>query len=188
MDLVPLKVKIGIKPEGGHSYPNFNLLAPGSRSFNGIAMDWAKYVDLFGGWSYDKVCGHHETDEESPNLCEWWGLLLVPEAFASAAIEQFPSLCEEIDEAEYERLYDSRCAAKLPDQVVDSAALDHIERMERLEAAGKVQAPTAGEITRRSKALDPKSSEPGIRENPKKTWLRCKASSGCQIVERLRKA
>ncbi len=88
MDLVALKVKIGLRPNGHEDHPDFNqidseietrlneidLIPPadmtpeieaerttimGQRIRKG--MDWSYYIDKHGmGWHYDKSCGHKE--------------------------------------------------------------------------------------------------------------------------------
>jgi hypothetical protein len=85
-ELVAIKVRIGLKPNGHAEYPNFNELG----SVRKENMDWAIYVDQFGiGWQYDKTSGHKEHSEDSPAGMQW-GMLLVPTDFAREAVEMFP--------------------------------------------------------------------------------------------------
>ena len=55
MELVPLKVKIGLKLDGGkkvHGYPDFNQIDSVIRD----NMDWSYFVDKYGGWHYYQEC------------------------------------------------------------------------------------------------------------------------------------
>ncbi|MCC5302495.1 hypothetical protein, partial [Staphylococcus aureus] len=71
MELVALKVMIGLHEQGHAAYPDFGSLACVKAS----GADWAHYVDRAGsGWLYSR-CGHKEHEDDSP-FGEQWGMLL----------------------------------------------------------------------------------------------------------------
>lgn len=124
MDLVPLKVTIGLKTEKKkrfHAYPPFNELPEALRD----GMDWSYFVDQHGGWHYDKVSGHNEEDAESPRGV-WHGMLLVPEGFANEAISRWPEQCSILNEAQAERFYEDRVTVNQPEIQEDAEALQII--------------------------------------------------------------
>ena len=89
MELTPIRVIIGLKKDGGNSYPDFNKLPEELRD----GMDWCRFVDRFGGWYYNKV-SDHQSDDDGQKFgtgahC-WCGLLMVPDDFAQAAVNAFP--------------------------------------------------------------------------------------------------
>ena len=85
-NLVPLKVRIGLHGNGHAKYPDFNSL----KTIQDIGVDWSVYVDMYGdGWLYDKKSGHRDDTPDSP-FGQQWGVLLVPEEFASEAAKAFP--------------------------------------------------------------------------------------------------
>lgn len=186
IQLVPLKVKIGLRPNGHADHPLFNDLDPAVR---GDGIDWSIYIDkVGGGWHYDKKCGHREADAaaDSPVGMQW-GCILVPEDFATAAIAMFgpdgtsptqKGVVEEINEVTFETFYDTRAHAHEPGEIRDTDVLQAL-------AAKKVLgiAQTQDDLD----ALDPAKPQAGIRANPRKTWAQAKALEGRTILARLKK-
>lgn len=167
--LVPLKVKIGLHPNGHAKYPGFNSLA----SVMDSGMDWSRYVDVLGdGWHYDKCCGHKESEVDSP-YGQQWGILLVPQVFATEAVAAFPSECQTISEIEYEAFHNERAHAHEEDEELDLDRLKSIEQKTRLGQALTEQ---------QTNALDPKHEERGIRKNKRRLWADYKALKDIQIV------
>jgi len=106
-ELVPLKVKIGIKENGQAKYPDFNQLQVVKDS----GMDWSKYVDIQGlGWHYDKTSGHKEETVDSP-FGQQWGVLIVPKVFVTEATTTFPDDCTKLTESELEDFYNNKAHA-----------------------------------------------------------------------------
>lgn len=163
MELVCLKVKIGAKQETGKrgesrrvaAYPSFNELPDGIRD----GMDWSHFVDQYGGWHYD-CCGHDEEDEESPRGMQW-GMILVPEDFANAAVERWPDQCSILDGRQAEAFYESRVTRDEPDVIEDLDVLQVI--------AAKRQAGLAEDDSDRA-ALDPDNPKRGRRKNDRKKF------------------
>jgi hypothetical protein len=170
MELVPLKVKIGLKPGGGHQFPNFNSIDPGLRD----NMDWSHYVDKFGGWHYDKVAGHHDDDtaNDSPPGT-WIGMLLVPDGFATAAVAQFPDTCSVYSEVDCADFYDNRAHKHEPEIKEDKEVLQAIQAKRALGIAED-----QGDID----ALNPDHPALGRRRNKLNTFNDFKTQKGITVA------
>ncbi len=167
MELVPIKVKIGLKNNGHHRFPSFNELASALRD----NVDWSVFVDKFGGWHYDQVCGHAEEDVTSPRG-NWNGMLLVPEDFANAAVAAFPDECSILTETEAEKFYEERGHIREP------AIREDTERLQAIQAKGALGiAQDQGDLN----ALDPDHPAPGLRRNKKKTFAGFKTEQGITV-------
>lgn len=176
MHLVPLKVRIGLKQQKRrqiHAYPDFNSLDAELRD----GLDWCHFVDQYGGWHYDQIAGHADHDDESPRGT-WFGMLLVPEAFALAAVAKFPDQVEILDETEAERFYEQRAHVNEPAVHEDVQVLQAI-------AAKRALGVKEDEHDRR--ALDVNHSSSGRRVNKKKTWDGFKQACGIEIHPGCRK-
>jgi len=167
MQLVPLRVRIGLDQKNRHQYPAFNTLPESVR----LGMDWSRLIDRFGGWLYDKKCGHHNDDTESP-AGYWFGVIMVPSGFAEAAVDKFPDDCEPLTETELATYYETRHKHGEPDTLWDLEAMQLI--------AAKRQAGLPEDDDDRA-ALDPESDTPGRRRNKAKQFQHFKASRGLQL-------
>jgi len=179
MDLVPIKVKIGLRTSGEANHPNFNTLAVVVDS----GMDWSNYIDTFGsGWLYDQDSGHKETrdnkDEWDSPHGEQWGMVLVPKLFADQAVAAMPGIVTKLDETKCQHFYDNFHAKNLPDNNVDEKALKEFQAKTSSGAELTVE-----ETARRDKALDPNDSAPGITKNQNKKWVDFKTMKGVNIVQ-----
>jgi hypothetical protein len=174
MDLVPLKVKIGLRDNGMHAFPAFNSISASLRG----GVDWSNFVDRFGGWHYDQVCGHDKEEQGSPRGC-WNGLLFVPEDFANAAVSQFPDQCEIIDETDAEIFYNERAHVRDAEIREDTTVLQSL-------AAKKALGMELDSSD--NDALDPDHPALGRRRNTKKTYAGFKSERGMKIKAQLEKA
>lgn len=166
--LIPLKVKIGLTPKGAAAYPDFNQLPLLVK----LGIDWSLYVDAEGdGWHYDKLCGHKEEDETSPQG-QQWGVLLVPLQFAEEAEFMFPSLVEIMSEADFIYFYDNRTQCHAQEEEIDSEIVASITKKQELGLALTAQ---------QLKAIDPATSERGIRPNTNRFWAAYKAKRGIEL-------
>ena len=178
MDLVPIKVTIGLRPNGHAAYPEFNNLVPAA---DRDEMDWSHYVDKFGGWQYDKLAGHKEDDPAAGSpLGVQHGVLLVPKAFAVAALAS-PDVSE-LAEAELVTFYNTRAHAHEPDVAADQSALEEIKNLRDRADTVPEKPLTVEELQRIAKAYDPDDPEPGLKRNPNKNITRFKAKMGVTIV------
>lgn len=169
MELVPLKVEIGLKSDGSHDFPNFNEINPNLRD----GLDWSIYIDQFGGWHYDQISGHVDDDplDGSPRGT-WIGMLLVPDAFAQAAVTQFPTKCSIITEAKAQGFYEQRGHVRDPEIREDTDVLQAIKAKRDL-AIPEDQADLD--------ALNPDHPALGRRRNKRKTWAGFKTAEGVTI-------
>lgn len=172
MELVPIKVRIGLKSVKSkmlHAHPDFNTLPEELRD----GLDWSHYVDKFGGWKYDNVAGHsdHDPDNDSPNGM-WLGMLLVPEAFAQAAVEKFPEQCFFLTETECERFYEDRHTFDQPEINDDT---------ETLQAVAAKRAAGIPEDDQDRNAMDPDNPMRGRRRNKTKTFAGYKQQRGISV-------
>lgn len=190
-----LKVKIGLKPDGSADYPNFGSLA----SVQASGLDWSRYIDTHGkGWMYDKSSGHNDDDVDSP-AGQQWGLLVVPEAFATEAVAAFPATCERITEAALEAFHDARCTAHIPEDQFDESLVNSLanayQSLLQIEISDPLYAGlTAGQknkitslrqslAVRLVKALDPDDVEPGRKRNLRKLWATRRVKEGVTVVD-----
>lgn len=170
MDLVPLKVTIGLKTEKKkrvHAYPPFNQIPEAMRD----GMDWSHFVDQYGGWHYDKMCGHNEEDADSPRGV-WHGMLLVPEDFANEAVNRWPSQCKILSESQAERFYEDRCTVHQPEIQEDAETLQII--------AAKRQAGIAESADDKA-AMDPDNPRRGRTKNKTKKFADMLAHRGLRL-------
>jgi len=165
-ELVPLKVKIGLKPNGHAEYPAFKDVM---RDLN-LSGDWSNYIDRFGGWHYD-CCGHQEAEPDSPVGMQW-GMLCVPKEFAEKCVELFPDTCSVLTESECEEFYNNKAHRDDPEFHED---LQELQTIAALEALGE-------DVTaRKAKALDPDDPARGRRRNKRKFWSDYKQQRGVTI-------
>ena len=169
MDLVPIKVAIGLKSEKGkrlHAFPPFNELPVELRD----NMDWSHFVDQYGGWHYD-FCGHDEEDDECPRGM-WQGMLLVPESFANESVARWPEQCSILNAEQAERYYEERVTVKEPEIVEDLEALQIIAAK---RGAG------LPETQEDRDALDPDKPNRGRTRNKRKKFADMLAAKGLKL-------
>lgn len=170
MPHVVIKIKIGLHPNGHAKYPDFNQIASNLRD----RMDWSSYVDKHGGWHYDKLSGHSDEDiAESSPVGMQWGMLIVPEAFATEAISKFPSEVSIITEAEATIFYETRAHSHEPSIIENQEVLQTIVNKRSLGIA---------EDQQDKDALDPNHPSPGRRRNKLKTWVGFKKQRGIVLA------
>ncbi len=170
MNLVPIKVKIGLRPNGHADHPDWSKLP--------LAQTEDHATHMFHGWQYDKTSGHQESTSDSPHGMQW-GAVLVTQQFATEAVATFPALVSVMTEAEFEIFWDEKVHAHMPAESVNVEALQGL-RAERdlLVGLGGDTTEVEGHIIR---ALDPDDSMPGKRRNLLKTWRDAKVHLGAII-------
>lgn len=172
MELIPLKVKIGLKNEGGkklHAFPDFNQIDSALRD----NMDWSYFVDKFGGWHYDQISGHADDDpSDGTPRGNWDGMLCVPNTFAQAAVTMFPAQCSILTETQAETFYDTR------GHVRDSAIKEDTNVLQAIKAKRDL-----GIVEDQADldALNPDHPTPGRRRNKRKDWIGFKTAEGVTI-------
>lgn len=191
VDLVPIKVKILIGPDGMHQYPAFNKVPPQLRG----DLNWSKFFDRYTGWHYDKLSGHGEVDQrgdaDDPHRNDdvkcWYGAACLPADFVEEAVREFPGLVEILPEASWERFYNERSHVHAETEILDLQDLQKLQARVALEQAGVAPTPSAEILTLRAEMLDPDNLRRGIRKNPEKTWEGYKTKKGITIRSQERK-
>jgi len=174
-ELVPIKVRIGLKDNGHAAYPDFNKIDSSIRK----NLNWSTYVDRQGiGWHYDKTCGHQDFrtgDDFGDAFGEHCGCLCVPEDFAKAAVEIFPNDVKYLTEEEMEDFYDNQAHIHEPEEHVDESALKAFEIKHR--AMGMAAMEDLAYIA----AIDPDNPAPGIRKNTNRHWADFKTKTNFKV-------
>ncbi len=179
MNLTPIKIKIGLRPNGHADHPDWTKLPM-------ITKDEETRTYAPFSWVYDKSCGHADTrtDVTQP---EWdsplgmqWGCMLTTVAFADEAITAYPDTISKITEAEFEDFYDTKARAHVSEFKYDMRALEAL-KLERDLASGLGQNLTDVE-TRIAKALDPDDPTKGKIRYDEKTFGDFKTKYGVTIV------
>lgn len=167
-DVVPIKVRIPLRPNGHADHPDWTQL-PLS---NGGQVD--PVTHMRGGWIYDR-CGHHDEDAESP-IGVQFGMLLVSEQFADEAVAMFPGVVEKVlDEQDVETWIEERATKHLPDFKLDRDELQALAaERDLLEKTGQ---PVNEVDSRINKALDPDHPAPGRRRMANKRWVDLKGAA-----------
>lgn len=171
MELVPIKVTIGLRKDGNADYPDFGLLGIVILS----ELNWSVYVDQQGsGWLYS-CCGHKEVEPGSP-FGQQFGMLLVPATFAAEAAAMYPTIVEILSEVEAETFYDDDVAKNYDEEILDLAII------EAITARDKVTPSLGPRTSHQEKAMDKDDPTPGIRPNWRKTFVQFKAKTGITIA------
>ena len=166
MSHVALKVRIGLRPNGHAAYPDFNRITAGLRD----NVDWSIFVDKHGGWHYDQVAGHADEDLAAASpIGMQWGLLVVPEAFADAAVALFTSDVSALNDADAGTFYNDRA------HVRDSEIKENLEVLQAISAKRGLGIPPNADD---ANALDPAHPAAGRRNNKLKTWAGFKTQRG----------
>ncbi len=178
MKRVPLRVEMP-KGANGIMYPDFDQIASGLRK----GLTWTEYFEVCGGWFYDKLSGHDQTDTYNPNPETWMGAVLVDAAFADEAMRLFPARCKVLTEVEFLEFHDDRCTIQQP--------LEHINADRLLQIRAKygilegILSKDDARITalEDKQALDPEHPAPGIVRNRRKKLADVKIQRNLEIDE-----
>lgn len=183
--VVPLKVKIGLRPNGHADHPDWTklplaLVGPGNSVENA-----AVHMNFLGGWKYDKTSGHADNTLDSP-VGQQFGMIFVTEQFATEAEAEFPTLITRLTEAETIDFWDNKAHAHLDEfrrdqQVLDGLKMEH----DLLLLAGGADASRITALKAKiRRALNPDDPEPGLRRNLEKTWVLRLPTSGIVLKGR----
>ena len=171
MNLVPIKVKIGLRLNGHADHPDWYKLP--------LAKSAEPSTHMFFGWKYDKTSGHKESSVDSPVGVQY-GMVFVTEQFAKEAKEVFPDLIAELTEAEAEDFWDNKVYAHMPENKIDTNILQayQTELALRKELGQDVTELKAKII----KALDPNDPEPGLKKEVLKKFADAKVALDLNII------
>jgi len=182
--VVPIRVKIGLRPNGHADHPAWELLpmiaAEVSASAARDLIDAAVRKHTVGSWHYDKSSGHTVETPESPRGMQW-GMLLVSKAFADQAVVAFPALVTILTQAECQAFWDTKAYAHIADEDFNIETLqglklyrDLLKDLKKADNAPEVLAVDA----KIAKALDPLDAYPGVKKNMLKQWADAKDQLG----------
>lgn len=170
-NLIPIKVKIGLRSNGYADHPDWTKL---------LMINYDSEVRKFApsGWIYDKSCGHQEDSIDSPRGMQW-GCLLCTQQFADEAVATFPDLIIQLTEVEFEDFYNNKAMAHLPETNYDIDILKGLET--ELNLKEKLGQDTTVLKSKIEKALDPSNKEQGVRKNNERYWSDYKIKKGFEI-------
>lgn len=174
-NIVPIKVKIGLRPSGHADHPAWDTLPLAQTS---IPEETIK-SHVHCSWRYDKTCGHQEDSVDSPFGMQW-GMMLVSLQFANEAVTAFPGIVSIMTELECQDFWDNKAHAHVPENRIDEKALNALNTELQLKKAIG-QSTTALEV-KIARALDPNDKERGLRDNKDKTWAKAKVNMGVSVV------
>jgi len=179
--IVPIRVEIGLKPNGHHDFPDWHQL-PLAQSDDPANHQIVK-------WLYDKTSDFEDDDAHSP-LGLWIGVMCVTAQFASEAVTLFPTRVSVMTEADLADFYDNRAMARQSDELRDDRQLASLHTEFVLVRDLIAEFPANTKLKNRAtalkslllKALDPDDDTPGVRTNPKRRWATIKAKRGYIVV------
>jgi hypothetical protein len=179
-DIVPIKVKIGLRPNGHADHPDWTLL-PCAGSGTKTQKEQNLRAHMFAGWFYDKTSGHQD-DTPGSELGVQYGMLGVSNTFAQEALAMFPSLITVLSDAQAQTFYDTKAMAHVSENRANNDLLQALNaELQLRESLGQTTEVTALKA-KIAKALDPDDPEPGLKRNPTKTWVGIKNKMGLNAV------
>ena len=185
--VVPLKVKIGLRPNGHADHPDWTKLPLAQTGPGNSVQNAAAHMKFLGSWKYDKTSGHADDTPDSP-VGEQWGMIFVTEQFAAEAEAdpEIGSLVLRMTEAEAIDFWDNKAHAYLDEYRRDVDLLNGLKTEHDLLilAGGASAARIAVLKDKIRRALDPDDPEPGLRRNLEKTWALREPTSGVVLKGR----
>lgn len=179
MDGVPIKVKIGLRPNGHADHPDWTILplvAGGATKEDRENLVRAHQIER---WKYDNTSGHEDDTADSPKGMQW-GMMIVTKEFAEQAMAQWPTLVFEMTEAEAEDFWNNRAMAGVPRFKYDTDQLIGMKAERDLRIA---LAQDTKELDQRiAVALDPATKVPGVRERRETVWSQHKEDSKLTVI------
>ncbi len=173
MRLVPIRVKLGLRPNKHCDHPDWQLLP--------LAKDGEPGLQMSDGWHYDKKYGHREKGPDSP-IGMQWGMVFVTPLFARQAITVFPELVTEMTEIEVEDFYNNRCMAHLSENKADVTILQVLQT--ELALRKELEQDVTELKAKIVKSLDPDDDEPGVQKNIMKKFADYKEVKGLILVKK----
>lgn len=172
---VAIKVRIGLKENGHHDYPQWGDLPMAEGKGTYIEREQFASLDQKIKWKYDKVSGHQEDEPDSPRGTQW-GMMIVSEQFADEALAMWPDRVFEMTEAEAEEFWTERAHKHVPDNKHDTDVLRGLALERELTLILDRSANTDVIDAAITKALDPNHPNSGVRRTKGKIWAEAKAS------------
>ena len=179
MDVVFIKVKIGLRPNGDADHPDWTQL-PCAGIDTKEEKELKLRTEMFLGWFYDQISGHQDDSIGSP-LGVQYGMLGVSDKFANEAKQMWPDKIEILTEVQAEDFYNNRVTVNQPENRYDADELQglYYELQLKKELAEDVE-PVK---TRISMALNPENDVSGVRKNKTKIWTDLKTQKGIEVIQ-----
>ncbi len=187
--VVPLKVKIGLRPNGHADHPDWTKLPLAQTGPGNSVENAAAHMKFLGGWKYDKTSGHVDDTPDSP-VGQQFGMIFVTEQFATEAEAEFPGIITRLTEAEAIDFWDNKAHAHLDENRRDAGVIDGLVAELRLVQAvartgnAEDQARLVALKGKIRNAIDPDHAEPGLRRNMEKRWALRQSTSGVVLKGR----
>jgi len=159
MKLIPIKVKIGLRPNGHADHPDWTKLPM-------IESDLETRNYAPSSWIYAE-CGHQESTLDSPRGMQW-GMMLVTREFADEALQVLPDIISELTPAEAKIFFTEKCRSEMPENRVNDRILSGLAS--ELQLRESLSQDVTELKVKIAKALDPLDKEPGVKKNPLKKW------------------
>jgi len=180
--VIALKVKIGLRPNGYADYPDWGGVLPLAQTGNTKAeKEQIAASHMIVSWHYDKTSGHQESSLDSPYGTQW-GMILVTEQFAAEAEAAFPTLVFRMTETEAQDFWDNKAWGHVPENRLDRDELQAL--LAQRDLMTKVNRPAA-EIanldTIINQALNPDHPRIGVRKEKLKKWADAKSRLDIEI-------
>ncbi len=163
MEGVPIKVNIGLRPDGNADHPDWQKLP--------LAASRKPEEDQIVKWKYDKTSGHQEHTADSPRGMQW-GMMIVTQQYADEAVATFPGIVTIMTEAQAQDFWDNKAHAHIPENRIDTDYLVGLKAERDLRLARSMS--TTDVDARIDKALDPLNPELGVRKEKLKVWADAK--------------
>jgi hypothetical protein len=178
MNVVPIKVKIGLRLNGQADHPNW-LTLPIAGTGSDAEREQAIKSHSHGGWYYDKVSGHEDDTPDSPRGVQY-GMRFVSPQFAAEAMGAYPALVTRMTESEVAAFWNERVWVRSGDERYDTDVLQGLKAARDLLVAVDPTNTTALTAldTKIRKALDPTDPEPGVRANLLRRFATAKSRLG----------
>jgi len=170
-ELIPIKVKIGLRSNGHADHPNWTLM-----SMINTDKEVRNYCP--SGWIYDKSSGHEEDTPHSPRGMQW-GCLLCTRPFVIQAKQIFPEIVVEMTETEFEDFFNNKARIHMSDNDYDIKTLQGLES--ELNLKKELNQDTTALKDKITKAIDPEDNENGIKKNEDRYWADYKLKNGFTI-------
>ncbi len=166
--LIPIKVKVGQKEDGGYDYPKFgDLISKSSK------------IGFTRGIKLDKTSGLAKNTPDSP-IGTVWGLKFVSQAFYDEAVTAFSDKIVRLTPQEAEDFWNNKAQIEEDDNIVDTERLKGLDAQRNLIVA--VKGDTTDVDVRIVNALDPNHKERGINKNKNRYFADVKFDVDIDII------
>lgn len=179
MNVVPIKVMIGLRANGEADHPDWTTLPIAGVSKNKEDRESKIREHSLGSWFYDKMSGHEDDTIDSPRGV-WFGMRFVSPQFASEATAAFPTLVTIMTKSECAAFWDNRVFFRQGNDLIDTDILQGLKAQRDLLIAvdpTNLIALTALDAKIR-KALDRTDFEPGVKANDMRRFATAKVKLG----------